>query len=205
MLTPLNNCFWLVKILGSNMAWFRSGGPGGMGDQCSDQRGLTCFWYCLDLCYLFRAIKLWPQQRYWIPTIHYVLVVWQLSRFWRSRHKSGNRVKLSLVLIQTHFTSCKGNDVFVRPCSPLEERRNMKLVGCSPVAWLHEVLGGSSMVNYFKEKVWSPSSFPLTPFLHTHLCSSTLLHCSTGDHHDTSFDILRVLEHHPALFSLVGK
>lgn len=68
----------------------------------------------LDLCHLFRAIKLWPQQRYWIPIIHHVLVVWQLSRSWRSRHKSGNRVKLGLVLIQTHFTSFQGNAVFSR-------------------------------------------------------------------------------------------
>lgn len=49
-------------------------------------------------CYLFRAIKLWPQQHYRIPVRHSVLVVWKLSRSWRSRHKSGGRVKLGLIL-----------------------------------------------------------------------------------------------------------
>lgn len=83
----------------------------------------------LDLCYLFRAIKLCPQQRYWIPIIHHVLVVWQLSRSSESRLKSGNRVKLGLALIQTRLRSCREMP-YPAMCS-LEERRKVKLAGQS--------------------------------------------------------------------------
>lgn len=140
--------FWVLPPFSSLRYWGEiwQWGPGGVGDHCSDQRGLTSF----DIIWI--PIISSKQLHYDHNSITGFLLYSMFLWFGGCPRLEGADTSLGTELswVPTSNSSPSRNlqkKWCIQPFSPFEERRKMKLAGCGPLAGLQEVLGGSGITS----------------------------------------------------------